>query len=347
MTTVTDAAAFVRRTLVVLGLIALALLLWRVAYALLLAFGGVLLAVLLRGLARKVRDWTPLGIGWSMAVVGVALVGLIVLVAALLGPSVSAQLGELGDTLTQGMSKVRDYLQERPWGQELLSGMTQGAPQGSDLLRAAATVFASALDAVLALVLVIFAGIYFAAAPAVYSDGLVRLLPKGRQARAKEVLDATGKALWLWLLGQFVIMVIVGVLTAVGLLIVGVPLALALGFVAGLLEFIPFIGPIVAAVPIILVALTADPQTALYAALVILAIQQVESHLLAPIVQRKAVTLPPVLVLVGTIALTLLFGPIGAVFATPLLVVVLVVVEMLYMEDTLGQRVDVPGSRNA
>lgn len=346
MSTDSGTAVFIQRVLIVLGLVVLGLFLWRIAYALLLGFGGVLVAVFLRGLARKLHQWTGLSMGWSLALISIGLVGLLGLTAMLIGPSIASQFRDLNDTLTQGIEQVRGFLAQQPWGQRLLRSVTQNASQGGDLLRSAAKVFAGAADALLAFVLVLFAGVYFALRPDTYADGLVRLVPKPRQARAREVLQATGNALWLWLLGQFVVMAIVGVLTTVGLLLAGVPLAPALGLIAGLLEFVPFLGPIVAAVPVLLVALTVDPQTALYAMLVLLVIQQTESNLLEPVVERRAVALPPVLVLVGTIAFMLLFGVLGAVFATPLLVVTLVAVKMLYMEDALGEPVHLPGERS-
>lgn len=334
---------FIRRTLIVLVLVALALFLWRIAYALLLAFGGVLVAVFLRGLATLLHERTRLSMGWSLAIVGGGLVGLLVLGALLMGPAVASEMSNLGSTLTQGVEKIQGFLEQQPWGKQLLSGMSQNGAQGGDVLRAVASVVVSATDAILALLLVLFAGAYFAVSPCSYAEGLVRLLPEARRARVMEVMDTAAKALWYWLIGRFVIMVIVAVLTTVALLVVGVPLAPVLGIIAGLLEFVPFIGPIAAAVPILLVALTADPQTALHAAVAVLVVQQTESNLLEPLVERRAVSLPPVLVLVGTIAFALLFGIIGAVFASPLLVVVVVAVKMLYMEDVLGERAKVPG----
>jgi predicted PurR-regulated permease PerM len=126
-----------------------------------------------------------------------------------------------------------------------------------------------------------------------------------------------------------------------------VPLALALGLIAGLLEFVPFLGPFLAAIPMILVALTAGPEIALYALLLFVVVQQVESNLLTPLVARRAMALPPVLVLLGAVALALLFGVLGAIFATPLIVLIVVLVKALYMQDVLGERVELPGERKA
>jgi predicted PurR-regulated permease PerM len=336
-------AVFIRHMLIALGLVALALLLWRIAYALLLTFGGVLFAVFLREGAHKVSRWTRLGVRWSLGLVVLTLLALLAGIVALIGPAIANEFGQLSETLTKGFDRVREYLEQTALGRQLLSTLADGQ-QGGNLLGAAVRILRGATDAVIALLLVLFAGIYFAASPRVYAEGAVALLPKRRQARGREVLDAVHNALWLWLIGQFVQMLVVGVLTAAGLYLIGVPLSLALGLITGLLDFVPFLGPFVAAVPVLLVALTVDTQTALYAGLLFLGIQQIEGQVLTPLVQRWAVALPPVLVIVSAIAFTLLFGIIGAIFATPLLVVVMVCVKMLYMEDALGEQVEVPGT---
>jgi predicted PurR-regulated permease PerM len=314
---VTPTVLFIRHAPIVIALAAMTLALWRIAYALLLAFGGLLLAVLLRGLARNVARWTPL--------------------VAFAGPPIADQASELAQALPQGVHRIGEDLQRSHWGKLLVELAAQGVQDGEHLVGALRHVVIGGFDAAVGLVLVFFAGIYFAATPQVYSEGLVRLFPRPRQARVREVLGATHDALWHWLIGQLVLMAIVGTLAAVGLYLIGVPLALVLGLIAGLLEFIPFVGPILAAVPILLVALTAGAETALYAGLLFLAIQQAENHLLVPLVQRVAVELPPVLVLVSAVGFALIFGILGAIFATPLLVVAVVWVKMLYMHDTLRE----------
>lgn len=335
---------FVRKALVVLGLAALAFVLWRASYALLLGFGGVVFAVFLRGTARKIVQWTGLEMRLAVGVLCFALIAIIAGSAALIGPSIASQFDQLGVTLTKGLEQARAYLQSTSWGQSALDAFS-GMGQDGNLVGIAASALVSAIDGLLGVVLILVAGAYLALAPRDYMEGAVHLLPKRRHARARELLQVTGNALWLWLLGQLVIMLVVGVLTALGLWLVGVPLALALGLIAGLAEFIPFLGPIIASIPILVVALTEGPQVLLYALAVLLVIQQTESNVLAPLVERRAVSLPPVLILVGTIALSLLFGVLGLIFAAPLLVVLMVWTKMLYMQDTLDERVPVPGER--
>ena len=130
-------------------------------------------------------------------------------------------------------------------------------------------------------------------------------------------------------------------LTGSALAVLGMPLAMSLGVVAGILEFIPVIGPILAAVPGVLLAFSKGPEMALYVTLVYIAVQQIESNVITPLVQRWAVRLPPVIGLLAVVACGLLFGVLGVVFAMPIAVVVMVMVKKLYVEDTLERRAPV------
>lgn len=338
---------FANRTLEVIVLVALALALWQIVDALLLAFAGVLVAVFLRGLAQTLRGYTPLSMGWSLAVVGVTLLVLLGLGLWFMGPRVAEQFSELAQTLPQTIEEFRQSLLQDSWGRYLMdqASSSSGAELGGgeDIFTRITGVASSVFGALTNIVLVLFIGIFFSVSPELYKRGVVLLVPPPRRTRVEEALSTAGHALWKWLQGQFVAMFFVGVATTVGLLLLDVPMALALGVVAGLLEFIPFIGPVAAAVPGILLALTESPTLGFYTALFYLLVQQVESNVVTPLVQRQAVSLPPVLVVLATVAAGLLFGVLGIILATPLLVVVLVLIKMLYIEDKLGDSVEVPG----
>src|SRR5690606_20797257 len=131
--------------------------------------------------------------------------------------------------------------------------------------------------------------------------------------------------LWLWLLGTLASMVTVGVLTGGALMLLGLPAAAALGIIAALLEFIPILGPGIAAFPALLVAIAHGGWSeALYVGLIYLAIQQIEGNLIYPLFLRRAVALPPALTVLAVVGAGLLFGLLGLFLATPLLVVLLV-----------------------
>lgn len=328
---------FVRHALIALGLAMLALLVWRIWYALLLGFGAVLIGVFLRHLARMLHGRTGLPMRPAVLLVAVALLGLLAGSGALAGAAVASEMNNLGKTLQDSIRQIQDWLAQTPWGADLLQAARQKAQGGGELLMGIPGFMFKALNGALGVVVVLFAGLYLALAPGLYTEGAVALAPKARQARLREVLATVANALWLWLLARFAMMVGVAVLTWLGLLLAGVPLALPLALVAGLLEFIPFFGPILSAVPILLVAMTDSPMTALQGVLVVLVIQQIEGNVMEPLVEQKAVSLPPALVLVAAVAFTLLFGPIGAVFASPLLLTAILGTKMLYMEDALGE----------
>jgi predicted PurR-regulated permease PerM len=196
------------------------------------------------------------------------------------------------------------------------------------VLKGTATVFGGIAD----LVLVIFLTMYLAVDPKTYRNGFLLLLPRSARDDVGNALDASGDALRKWLVGQLGAMIVVGVLTGLGLWAVGVPLALPLGILSGLLDFVPFIGPLLAAIPGILLAFSQGPQVALYAALVYFAVQFIEGHLVLPLAQKWAVSLPPALTLVSIVAVGLVFGLPGLLFAMPLTVVAVVMVQKLYVE---------------
>ena len=141
-----------------------------------------------------------------------------------------------------------------------------------------------------------------------------------------------------WLVGQSLLAACVALLTGAGLLLLGAPFAIALGLLAGLMEFVPYIGPFVAAVPAILVGFAESPQLALQIALLFLGIQSLESYVLAPLIQHKAVYLPPAVILFAQVLMGVIVGALGVAVATPLAAAVMVAVSMLYVEDALGDK---------
>jgi predicted PurR-regulated permease PerM len=149
-------------------------------------------------------------------------------------------------------------------------------------------------------------------------------------------IGQSGDALRLWLKGQLVSMVVVGVLTGLGLWLIGVPSAAALGLLAGLLEFVPLAGPVIAAIPTLLLALSVGPNTALWAAGLMLVIQQIEGNVIQPLVQRYAVQLPPALFLFALLGFAAMFGAFGIILAAPLTVVVYSLIRRLYVQEALG-----------
>ena len=156
-------------------------------------------------------------------------------------------------------------------------------------------------------------------------------------------LGAITNALRLWLIGQLIQMVLIGAIATLFVWIIGVPSPAARGLIAGLGEFVPYIGPIVAAVPAILVVLTKSWQTALWTVTAYIAINQIEGHLMIPLIQRHLVFIPPAVILLGIVAITSLYGLAAAVFAAPIAVVIFISVKILYVRDALHEPTQIPG----
>ncbi len=187
------------------------------------------------------------------------------------------------------------------------------------------------------LAIILAIGLYLAAEPGLYKNGFLQLIPAARRARTREVLEAVGSTLQWWLWGKLLGMLVIGVLTTLGLLLLGIPLALTLGLLAALLTFIPNIGPILAVVPAALLALIESPTKAFYVLALYFVIQTIESYLITPLVQRRTISMPPALTITAQMVMGVLLGAMGVVLATPLTAAAMVVVKMLYVEDALGE----------
>ncbi|MCD6044010.1 MAG: family transporter, partial [Burkholderiales bacterium] len=181
-----------------------------------------------------------------------------------------------------------------------------------------------------------FFAVFMAAQPRMYVDGFLHLVARRKRARVREVLYGIGDVLRRWLVGQSLLAACVAVLTGAGLLALGAPFPYALALLAGLMEFVPYIGPFLAAVPAVLVGFAEGPQVALWVAALFVGIQLVESYILAPLVQHRAVHLPPAAILFAQVLMGAIVGALGVAVATPLAAAVMVALAMLYVEDALG-----------
>jgi predicted PurR-regulated permease PerM len=196
------------------------------------------------------------------------------------------------------------------------------------------------------IVLIIFMAIYIASDPNTYHRGLMHLFPHYARNRAGEVLSAMATVLRRWLVTQLIAMVAIGTVTTVALLILDVKAAFALGLIAGLLEFVPTVGPILSAIPAIFMGFLDGPEKALTVAVVYIGIQFIENHLLIPMLMKGGVDIPPVLTILAQALFTLLFGFLGLMVAVPALAAVMVAVKMLYVERVVGDDIAVVQSND-
>ena len=336
-------STFARRVCVAVAMLTLAALLlallWAATDVLLLVFAAVLVACFLRGLANLFSQSMRVPVGWSLGIVVVLLLALITAGVSLLAPHVASQVDDLSRGLAQSIQQLRAFLGQYEWGQRILSevpGVAELAQKGN-LLGRLTGVFSSTLGIIANLTLVAFIGLYLAVAPGVYVTGAVRLFPKHRRERMTEVLNAVGETLRRWLVGRAILMVVNGGLTAIGLWILGIPLAVTLGTIAGLLNFVPNIGPIIAGVPAVLIAWTLGPWPAVYVLALYVFLQSLDGYVLTPLIQKRTNSLAPALTITAQLLFGVLAGTMGLLLATPITAATLVFVRKLYLEDVLGE----------
>lgn len=309
-------------------------------------FAGILLAVFLAGVTQELTEDTILPRPLALTFTLVGLVGVLMGLWALAGPDISNQVSALAallpDAAERLASRLRMNVQQYGWMQQYVDP-SQLLPPVSSVLDRVTNVFRDTLTLFVNGFIILFIGIYGAAAPQSYLDGMVRLIPPPSRPRAREVLSAMGRALRWWLTGRLILMLIVGVLTALGLQIVGIPSPVALGLVAALFSFVPYLGPVLSVLPALLVASLIGLTEVFYVLLVYGAVQLLESYLIAPLVQQQAVHIPPATVITAQFIGGVGAGAGGVLLATPLTVVVIVLIQTLYVEDVLGDEVSLLG----
>lgn len=344
--------AFAQRVVVVLALAGLAALIGalatRGAHLLLVAFGGLLFGIFLHGLASTLSKHTPIPYAAALGIVGLLYFAALLGAGYLIGPHVAAQFDQFGLRVPQGWGEVEQWLRQYEWGRALVGvlpspgddpGGALGVGVATRVMGVVSALIKGSTDALLIFVL----GIYVAATPRLYAGGVVRLVPKHGRERAWEVLHAVRFALARWLIGRVLSMAVVGVLTWGGLVLLGVPLALSLALSAALLSFVPNLGPLLSLVPAALVGLSESTELALYVVLLYGLVQLIESNLITPIIQHRAVSMPPALLLTNQVLMGTIFGAIGLLFATPITVVVMLLVQLLYVRQALDDDMDLMG----
>jgi len=335
---------FAVRAAIALGLasffVALGLIFYLTSEVFVLAGVGILVATLLGAMADFVAKHSPIPRGWALALILLVVVGALGLASWRMAAHLDAQYRDLSKDLVASAENLRDSISRHEWGRKLLDPSNFQAPPTAsvEMFGRFTRFFSSTLGGVVDAVIILFIGVYCAADPATYRSGLIRLFPIRKRERATEVVDALGGTLKRWLLGQLLVMTIVGVVVTVGLTLLGVKYALALGLLAFFLEFIPYVGPIASAIPGLLVASSMGSSKLLYVALFYFALQSAEGYLLSPLIQERAVKIPPALTVLAQVLLGVLVGGFGLILATPLTAVSLVLVNELYIKDALGER---------
>jgi predicted PurR-regulated permease PerM len=368
-----SSAAALKVAALVLGVIVAARFLWIAHAIFIVTFLGILLGLAhSRAVDYLERFRIPRGLGAPLVLL--AGIAVCVGVGAMIGPSIRDQTKELTTELPKAMRQVEQWINQTPakalvaqhlpqeqpkqqqQGQQQPQQGQQGKQQqqqqqggltaqiGRELRNATRFLFpiiSSVFGAVGGLLIVLFLAMYIAATPGLYRDGLLHLVPHRHRDRATEVLAALRDTLRQWLIARAMAMVIVGLIIGGGLALIGVKGAAALGVLAAVLEFVPFFGPIVSAVPAIGIALVDSPQKALWVIGLFILVQQLEGNVITPILLERRLDVPPVLTIVAVAALGVVFGVVGMLIAEPLLAAVLVTTKLLYVQDVVGDDVTI------
>ncbi|HEV7331478.1 MAG TPA: AI-2E family transporter [Flavisolibacter sp.] len=330
----TEAKDFRKKVWTATGIVALVvILLWIIKVifnVLLLLFAGSLIAIFFVGLAGIIHRQFGLKEGLSLTI---SIIGSLLLLFGffwLTGNSISQQISDLKQTLPSAVENVKTKLAQSSLGRRVLETATSDdvSGQATSVLQ---TFFKSTFGVLGDVYIVLFLGIFFTVSPRSYINGIVKLVPPSGKQKANDVVTKLGESLSRWLKGQIFAMFVVFILTAIGLLIIGVPMWLVLSLIAGLLNFIPNFGPLIAMIPAVLIGFLQGPTTALIIAGLYILVQTLESNFVTPQIQKRMLSIPPALIIIAQLIMGVLTGGWGLVLATPVMVVLMVLVRELYL----------------
>ena len=336
--------SFATRVVIVVGIVTLALvLLWflrQVLDILMLGFAALLIATLVRSAVDGLKRFLPLSERIAFALVLLASLGILAGVLWWVVPRLLEQISILVESFPSSLDALQAQVRQLQWGDTLLEQM----PNPGELLPNRVSLFSrltgfasTGFSFLTTLTLVVAVGFYMAAQPDLYRRGLLGLVPPRHRAHIADVMDEIGEMLKQWVRGRGLAMLLDGVITALGLWLLGMPLVLVLTLIEVVMLLVPFVGTLLGAIPAVLVAwATFGTTKAIQVALLYLVIELLETYVVTPLVQHHVVELLPAIVILAAVMLGVVVGPLGVVLATPLVAVGKVLVNRLYVEDVLG-----------
>ena len=331
----TSYADFLGRALIVVAAAIIPILIWYLFGVVMIAFGAVILAMLLRLCAHPLMRFLSLPEPLALILAVLLVVFVVGGTGYLFDTGLSGEFQDVVRRASAASVRIEAQLRSTPFGSFLLGHISGANFSITDVVSGVLSVSTAFVEGV---IIMVISGVYLAAQPGLYRRGLIWLFPPSKHARAAEVFDGIGEALRLWLIGQLAEMVLIGALSTFAVWMIGVPSPLALGLIAAVGEFIPYVGPLLAAIPAILVAVSKSPEAALWTLLAYLVIHQLEGEIISPLIQRHMVAIPPAVMLLGIAAITYLFGLVAIIFAAPIAVVIFAAVNLIYVRDTLGEK---------
>jgi len=318
-------------TVAIVALLVVVILIARVAFnVLLMVLAGILISVYFHGLGDMIQRKTK----WRRRIcMLVSVGGSFAILAALfwfMGTKISNQIAILSDTLPHTISTARLKLAETSLGRKILEYLSDD--NSDTLMKTARSFFNTSFGVLGDIYIILFLAIFFTSNPNLYKDGMIRLVPQHSKPLAHQVIDRISYALKGWLKGMMLSMVLVFILLSIGLGIMSIPVALVLALLTGLLKLIPNFGSLAAMIPGVLLALTISTNTAIVVALMYMVTQTIVSYIVTPIIQNKMINLPPALTILAQVLMGTLSGVLGIVLAVPLLAIVMILVDELYVK---------------
>jgi predicted PurR-regulated permease PerM len=337
---------------------ALLLFTWYFAATLFLIFAGVLLGVALNAMTELLGRIVRLAHSLRLTIVCLVLASLLSGVIFLGGATIAEQATALSNTIKSQLVGVRAFLEKNGidtnyfnLGNPNASGdssvpatpgaATHNLPSAGTIASSGGAIVSQTLKLLLGTVsavgnffIVLFLGLTFAAQPSVYRKGLLFIVPARLRARATVIIDRVSETLERWLIAQIVTMAIVFLVTWIGLMMIGVQSSFILGIQAGLLTFIPTVGPLLAGLIVVLASLASGWVAAASAFVLFLGVHALESYILTPILQRQALDIPPATLFAFQILLGVVFGIWGLALALPVMAIVKVMIDYFKADET-------------
>ncbi|MFG1402889.1 AI-2E family transporter [Xanthobacter sediminis] len=295
---------------------------WQAVSVFLMVFAAILVAVGLHSLSTPFARLTRIREQYAVFPVALLVMGGLGLIGYQFGSTIETQVSELIQDLPAAWKVFEDRFHLSEMMPELLQRAEAAAPPGSVILTAVQNFTTNLVQVLVGVFLVVVGGLYFAVEPQLYRKLFLAFWSERERPRIQERMNIITDDLRSFLKAQVIAMVVVGVLTFIGLTVLGIPSALALALFASLAEFVPMVGPVVSAIPALLIAMTLGLDSALWTLAMFVVVQQTESNLITPVLQQRMVSLPPAVTLFAVVLFGSLFGPLGVLLATPLTVLV-------------------------
>lgn len=316
-----DSGRWFRRSLAVMGAIGLAVAIWQLQQLVLVIFASALVALMLSDFAALLQR--RLRLPFALAIAAAVLIPLIALLVSfgLFGTLMTQQFILLTQRLPAAVATVEGWIRATPAWADIMAQLSGYAPKVAQVVEIARAALANIGSAITGLAVVLVTALYLAAQPRLYVDGLIDMLAPASRPRAREAVRLVREALTAWLKGQAIGMAFVAAGTSLGLWMVGLPSPLAIGLVAGLCEFVPYLGVVLVSIPTIILGFGQGVDSGILTIIVLLVVQQLQGNVVMPLAQSRFGDLPPALTIFSLIAAGTLMGPLGVILAVPLTVV--------------------------